>query len=342
MYDIEFTLSDQINTVKKGFRHVVILGAGASKAACIDRPEKNGKLIPLMDDLPNIIDLSKELNDLSADFKNQNFEEMFSQLYKRERNSLRLEEIEKKIYEYFKTLELPDSPTIYDYLILSLRKKDLIATFNWDPFLWLAYKRNSKFTCDLPQLAFLHGNVAIGISEETMTFGPTGRINLQTGKPYIPTKLLYPIGNKNYTEDIFIKDQWGLLSYFLKDPSIVTIFGYSAPKTDIEAIRMMKKAWGATKIKHQFTQFEIINIDDEDELVKTWNNFIFDTHYEIKKDFFESIISLFPRRTGEVFNARFIEGRFYEEHIPPRFETLQKMWQWYSPLLEIEKKLKHE
>jgi hypothetical protein len=32
-------------------------------------------------------------------------------------------------------LELPDHPTVYDHLLLSLRKKDAIFTFNWDPFL---------------------------------------------------------------------------------------------------------------------------------------------------------------------------------------------------------------
>ncbi|HNX57011.1 MAG TPA: hypothetical protein PKO30_15565 [Prolixibacteraceae bacterium] len=337
MNDIEFTIADQIETVRKGFRHVVILGAGASKAACLDRPEKNQKKIPLMNELPDVIDLSNEIKDISVDFKTEGFEELFSRLYETEGNSPRLDEIERKIYDYFKKLEISDSPTIYDYLVLSLRNKDMIATFNWDPFLWQAYERNLKFTKDLPQLAFLHGNVAIGISKESMTFGPTGRLGLQTGKIFEPTRLLYPIGNKNYTDGAFIEDQWNLLSHFLgNNPSIVTIFGYRAPKTDIEAIRIMKEAWGITKIEHEFTRIEIINTEARDELIKTWDDFIFETHYEIYRDFFESSISLFPRRTGEVFNARFIEGRFYEEHVPPKFETLREMWQWYTPLIAAE------
>ena len=44
-------------------------------------------------------------------------------------------EIEGKVQAYFETLEVPESPTLYDYLVLSLRDSDYIATFHWDPFL---------------------------------------------------------------------------------------------------------------------------------------------------------------------------------------------------------------
>lgn len=58
--------------------------------------------------------------------------------------------------------ELPDEPTIYDFLVMSLTNKDLIATFNWDPFLVQAIGRIQKYTDNIPQVAFLHGNVAVG------------------------------------------------------------------------------------------------------------------------------------------------------------------------------------
>jgi hypothetical protein len=32
-------------------------------------------------------------------------------------------------------MEIPDHVTLYDELLLTLRSKDLIATFNWDPLL---------------------------------------------------------------------------------------------------------------------------------------------------------------------------------------------------------------
>ncbi|MBC7525436.1 MAG: hypothetical protein H7239_13490 [Flavobacterium sp.] len=337
MEDFEFTISQQINTTSEGFRHVVILGAGASKASCIDKPEKSGSLIPLMNDLPKIIDLKNELNDLSDELLNENFEKIFSTLFEIEPNSERLKSIETKIYDYFSSLELPDVPTIYDYLVLSLRNKDLIATFNWDPFLWQAYHRNLNFTKNLPKLVFLHGNVAIGTCEKSKTFGPNGTRSLKSGDLFTPTKLLYPVANKNYNSDNFIKSQWNLLSKFLEKPARVTIFGYSAPVSDVEAISIMKKAWGNPEIDQVLAQFEIIDIQNKSKLEKSWKNFIFSHHYEISKDFFKSSIVRFPRRTGEVYCATYLEAKFYEENYPPKFKTMDEMWNWYKPFIEKEK-----
>jgi hypothetical protein len=334
-----FKIKDQVNTVTEGYRHVVILGAGASKASCKNKPEKNGKLLPLMNDLPKIIDLDKELKALPCDLKNENFEKIFSTLFDNEAGSKRLKRIENKIYDYFSTLRLPNTPTIYDYLVLSLRKKDLVATFNWDPFLWQAFERNLKFTDNLPQLAFLHGNVAIGICNETKTFGPNGYLNLRTGKPFEPTRLLYPIQHKDYNSDIYIKDQWNRLSNFLKNPSRVTIFGYSAPMTDIEAISIMKEAWGLPEKNQRVTRFEIIDIQSKAKLTKSWKDFIFSHHYEVTNDFFKSSIVRFPRRTGEVFVSNYRDGKWYELNYPPKFKTLDEMWKWYMPFIEKEKEL---
>lgn len=66
-------------------------------------------------------------------------------------------ELENRIYDYFNKFEIPDEPTIYDFLILSLTNKDLIATFNWDPLLTQAYQRCSNITRNLPELVFYMG-----------------------------------------------------------------------------------------------------------------------------------------------------------------------------------------
>ena len=65
-------------------------------------------------------------------------------------------ELEVAIREYMNGFELPDKATIYDFLVLSLTSKDLIATFNWDPFLVQAMGRVQKYTKNIPQVAFLH------------------------------------------------------------------------------------------------------------------------------------------------------------------------------------------
>lgn len=74
-------------------------------------------------------------------------------------------ELENVIRSYMSEFQLPDEPTIYDFLVMSLTNKDLIATFNWDPFLVQAIARAQQYTNNIPQVAFLHGNVAVGYPE---------------------------------------------------------------------------------------------------------------------------------------------------------------------------------
>lgn len=202
--------------------------------------------------------------------------------------------------------------------------------------MWEAYQRNLKLTNNLPKLVFLHGNVSIGSCEKSKTFGPNGYKSIKSGENFKPTKLLYPVANKNYNSDSFIKSQWNLLSKFLEKPARVTIFGYSAPISDVEAISIMKKAWGDPKVDQVLAQFEIIDIQSESKLIKSWKNFIFSHHYEISNDFFKSSIVRFPRRTGEVYFATYLEAKFYEENYPPKFQTMEEIWNWYKPFIEKE------
>ncbi len=124
--------------------HVVILGAGASKQA-MPAGDKFGKKIPLLDELPELEELAPEWKQLISEAcpPPGNFESQFSWIKQKDIYSSQLSKIEKIISSYFESLYLPDSPTIYDYLVLGLRSKDVIATFNWDPFLMQAYKRKN-------------------------------------------------------------------------------------------------------------------------------------------------------------------------------------------------------
>ncbi|GIK61824.1 MAG: hypothetical protein ROY99_10365 [Ignavibacterium sp.] len=335
MNDFGFTAEDQVKTVYKGLSHVVILGAGASIASVCDNPEKNGKLLPSMDNLIDIIGLEGMLSSNIKKYNSRNFELLFSSLYEENKDSSLIKDLETEVYNYFDSLSLPDTPTIYDYLILSLRSKDIIATFNWDPFLWQAFVRNMDFTDNLPKLAFLHGNVAVGVCEEDKSFGPKYKLSNKSKKPFLPTKLLYPITKKDYATNPYIADQWNLLSQGLKKPARVTVFGYSAPKSDVEAIKIMKKAYGNPE-NQRFTQFEIIDIKDRYELADTWNEFIFSHHYEVYNDFFDSTIMRFPRRTGEVFWENYMQAKWWAPNNPPRVNKLSELWDWYSKFLPAE------
>ena len=143
--------------------HVVILGAGASKA-CIFNGDYYGRQIPLMNELINVSSIKNILEDHGYSLSEiNNFEQFYSEVYDNNETQL-MERLEKIILEFFQDLRLPELPTVYDYLICSLRSKDLIATFNWDPLLMQAYMRCPfKFK---PKLLFLHGNVSVGYCEK--------------------------------------------------------------------------------------------------------------------------------------------------------------------------------
>ena len=105
--------------------HVVILGAGASRAACPDG-DKNGRRLPVMEDLVSVLRLRDLLTKNGIAGANDNFEVLYSSLYSDTSSSSIAHEIEKAVHDYFSALELPDRPTVYDHLLLSVRKKDAV------------------------------------------------------------------------------------------------------------------------------------------------------------------------------------------------------------------------
>lgn len=188
--------------------------------------------------------------------------------------------------------------TIYDFLVMSLTSKDLIATFNWDPFLVQAIGRAMKYTSNIPQVAFLHGNVAVGFCVENNIMGNVGMICPKCGIPLAPTKLLFPIKKKDYNSDIAISKAWKTLNNALEKAYMVTVFGYSAPKSDAEAVAMMKKAWGSVN-ERNLEEIELIDIRDEEAVIESWSEFIHTHHYSYNTSFFDSTLARCPRRTCE-------------------------------------------
>jgi hypothetical protein len=204
--EMEVSAQEEIQQIKVGKPHVVILGAGASYAAFPDG-NKNGRKLPLMNNLIETLGLQSLIQSTGLTFDSNNFEDIYSSIHKKpELISIR-DELEIAIYNYFREMELPDKPTIYDHLVLSLRNKDFIATFNWDPFLVQAIRRNgSRF--NLPRPLFLHGNVEVGYCVEGHMMGNNGGNCHHCGQTLTATKLLYPIEEKNYHLDQFISRQW--------------------------------------------------------------------------------------------------------------------------------------
>jgi len=331
-----FTREMQINKVTNAFPHVVILGAGASIASVLHNPEKHGKRLPAMENLIETLDLGSILGEDSKASANKNFEDVFSELYENNPDSPLINKIENKIYEYFSGLELPDTPTIYDYLIMSLRSKDLIATFNWDPFLCQAFQRCKSVTENLPRMVFLHGSVSLGICYTHGKFGYRSDLCPNCRHNFARCRLMYPVKMKNYDDDPFLSSQWKILEKYLEVPAIVTVFGYSAPATDTAAIQIMKKAYGPSHTKN-LTELEFIDIKTEDQITETWRDFIHSHHFKVRSSYFDSFLAMTPRRTGEVYEEQFLNANFHENNpVRSDFTDFKSFSNWFSELLVAE------
>lgn len=70
------TREDEINIVHGGRTHVALLGAGASLASTLHIPEKNGKKLPLMWNIVDVVGLNHVLNTLPQEYQvlKQDFE----------------------------------------------------------------------------------------------------------------------------------------------------------------------------------------------------------------------------------------------------------------------------
>lgn len=291
--------------------HVVLLGAGASVAA-IPNGDKNQRKTSVMAGFIEKLGMADVIKQANLKTKSNNLEDIYSELNTYKEHSEITLELERRIYDYFLGFEIPDEPTVYDFLILSLTKKDLVATFNWDPLLLQAYERVSQLTNNLPELSFLHGNTYVGVCTEHKVGGLIHSRCSVCGKPFKPTKLLYPVKDKNYTNDPFIEDNWNLVRHYLKRAYMFTIFGYSAPKTDVSAIQLLKEAWGTVEGR-SLEEVEVIDIRPEEELRQTWDEFIHSHHYSVHSDFFSSTLGKMPRRSCEatfdrLMNVRWLDG----------------------------------
>lgn len=323
----------EVKTVRKGQPHIVILGAGASKAAC-PNGDANRRILPLMNNLIDVVGLAPILEAHGIQYDGDDFEAVYSRLDGQSQFDECRESLEYHLHAYFASLRLPADPTIYDHLILSLRPRDVIATFNWDSLLIQAAQRNALQVA-LPTLIFLHGNVAVGYCEKDKSRGRYPERCPKCGNAFQATPLLYPVRKKNYLDRPFIRDEWQDLRNAMKEAYILTIFGYGAPETDVDAVELLQAAWPSPgKQKAQWV--ELINVTHKDELLKQWKPFILSHHADIINDFYKSRIARHPRRTSEAWAATHLFAMFEDGHPLPRDADFHQLWKWFGELRKYE------
>lgn len=292
--------------------------------------------LPLMMNFVEVLNLDKLLHQYDINPPFNDFEAIYSDIAINDGLSELRVQIENIIEDYFSSLELPDHPTLYDHLVLSLRPKDVIATFNWDPFLTQAVIRNLQFIKNSPIILFLHGNVTYRFCGDCKVGLPNQLFCNKCGKELEKAPLLYPVKQKDYQTHPVIQSHWNGFRRFLKSAWSFTIFGYSAPKTDIEAVELMKNAWGDVHTR-ELEQTEVIDIRNEDELVETWTPFIHTHHYDIRNSFYESYIAKFPRRSGEALWAQLMECKWLDPSPFPKDEkNFDALYKYFEEKLERE------
>lgn len=310
--------------------HIVLLGAGASRAA-FPSGDVNKKIVPVMNDLINIPGLALILKESGIKIDpHVNFENLYSSI---ENDDLK-KSIEEKIKTYFSQMQLPSTATHYDRILLSLRKKDAIFTFNWDPFLFDAYIRNMDMGISLPAIFFLHGNVRIGSCHSK--FGEKNTLCSVCNKKLSEVPLLYPIAKKDYfNSNQYTKSSWEIAKTLFASAFTITIFGYSAPDSDIEAIDLLERAWFENSDRNS-EHIEVIDIQDELEIYKRWKRFT-PTHHLTKWNRLEdSRLWRWPRRSCESLWYPMRQGMPYKDFPLPIDDSLENLRRFIQAIADKE------
>jgi len=268
----------------------------------------------------------------------EDFEALYDDLATSGQHDTVIVEIESRVRDYFTHLELPPTATVYDYLLLSLRPKDLIATFNWDPLLVQAFRRHAGFI-SMPQLAFLHGNVAVGFCDTHQKCGWHDERCPVCKKLFSPSSLLFPVRNKDYKAQPFIRSQWALLEDLLEEAYFFTIFGYRAPTTDAAARSLLLRVWSKNRTR-EIAEIEMIDTRSAEDLRRTWEDFIVRSHSITGDDVMRSYTSWHPRRSCDALFAATMRNDPWGDDRLPKFEDPVELRAWVEPLWREESHLR--
>jgi hypothetical protein len=107
---------------------------------------------------------------------------------------------------------------------------------------------------------------------------------------------LYPVENKNYTRSTPIRRAWREVQEALERAFLLTVFGYSAPLTDIEAKRPLSEPWARNRLWDSL-HIEIIDIKETEEVVRSWSEMIPHDHFLHERSFSSSWLGRHPRRS---------------------------------------------
>ena len=302
--------------------------------------DANGRRLPVMANLVSVLGLKPLLAKAKVgDRAGEDFELIYDRIASdNSYRDLRVA-VDERVRRYFSSLRLPDEVTLYDRLLLSLRPKDLVATFNWDPFLLQAFSRNRHMRP--PRVVFLHGNVYLGFCPEHKVKGYLTQACENCGQPFQPSPLLFPITRKEYRSHPLLSGEWKELAAILKHTYLLTIIGYSAPTSDIPAKEILLQAWDGNETR-ELAEVEVIDILGRRALHERWKDFIVRHHWSASTRFSHTLQSRYPRRSCEAFAFATLQQDPWASRPIPHFRRLDRLHGWMRPLLREEQALDNE
>ena len=194
------------------------------------------------------------------------------------------------------------------------------------------------WAAELVERARVEG-VEVGFCPTDERSGHVGSTCAECGDALEPSLLMYPVEHKNYQDGGFLELEWTRVRDCLAAARFLTVFGYSAPRTDVEAIDLLRRGWGASTAR-EFEQTEIISRPgaDGEALRSTWEPFIHTHHYEIHGAYHDSWLGVHPRRSIEAYWSQYIEAQFDESHqVPDVGGPIADLVSWFQPMLEAER-----
>jgi hypothetical protein len=267
-------------------------------------------------ELPTVLELRDILS--KEDYKKAtvNYEEFFTEIVHRNDKDL-IDKLEQRTWDYFSAIKIQNTITLYDKLVLALRPKDTIISFNWDPLLPYAYRRNG-FLRTLPALWFLHGNVLNGYCPEHMRIGWNDDKCSVCKKPLIRTPLLHPVFEKDYESHSVLSESWRHFDHELMDSYFLTIFGYSAPESDKAARLRIHKMLDKNRRKN-LAQLELVDINYDYLIKSTYKELYKTMHVSLFKSINSSWIMQFSKLSCEaLYYATLMQEPI---HPNPQLET---------------------
>ncbi len=116
---------------------------------------------------------------------------------------------------------------------------------------------------------------------------------------------------------------------------MLTVFGYSGPATDAEAVKRFGEPWRTNKLR-MFHHLEVIDVVGSEEVSRRWGPLAFQDHLLVAESFERSFLGRYPRRSCEMKRTISSTGRMARRNPMPVSASFDDLDIWLAPLVGAE------